>query len=955
MKALLFSDLHYSRETKQTCFDVLRFIAKTAKQRGICVYFLGDFYDKVYKDGKLPVDLLDEMLAFFASEEWGVKTTMIPGNHDYFDSAEKIHGLSPFQYLVGFTVLDEPCLRDGQLFLPFCRTPETIRDNVKQLSPANVVFGHLDIVGARMNNTKLSTKGCGHEIFKSPTYSGHYHSRSKKGNVTYIGSPYQVHLGEAGDQKSLLVVDCTDGTIDEEIPIDIGRKHYKVKVSEIPSLTVNSGDRVIVVDDFDAIEHDPCDRIESLRDRGVLVETKPIAKVVEEKPRLELTDDEPVALWDRYLRIVGCHKSIFDMSIERVFSKDEMRQHAPSVKKQTNVCFEQIDISNFGPFHGDHTHVFTDGMTLITGKYHGKDTSDSNGVGKSLFTSGAFLWVCTGRTDPRFGAVTNVSNGIISFGKSSTYVILNGTVNGSKFNISRHMTIDGKKTTHSLNFYVDGCDVGNNTIKMTQQRINQRIFGIVGDASPASTLFDYITRTIVWTQRHCPKFLDSSDTATKNELSMIANVDYWKGVDKYVRSEHLRCKQELQRVQSLLEVYTNQLSEEERRKRALEYRILEWEAANTQKILHIQAVIDGIKLPYPVPSKIDVESKRTLVAHKQNALKELQRSASCHNFTPSDKWNTQWITTVASNDRIQQQLKKVHAADGICDACLSQITPEQVNRRKATLAAGLRPLDDLKRKREEELQAFRLRKENEIRGQIHVLEDEIKKLQRDIVSAVEMNDSANEWETLMRKRTSLEAQQVALQSATCPFDLRPQLERIQTATAKKEEYESLQRSTYNNIGLYAMLSKHTGPCGIQAYLLETTMKHLVALVHFISGSQSFQIRSLDNERLIKLFDDNPLSSMSGGEFQQLQVCCFLAYRKLICDTVGWQSNLIILDEPDVYVDATGVQNMTKIIKSIGGTSLLISHTNALSRDMTVFDTHLELERDSRGSRKRKRE
>ena len=123
MHALLFSDLHYSRQTKETCLQVLRYVAKAAKQRSISVYFLGDFYDKVYKDGKLPVDLLDEILMFFASDEWGVETVMIPGNHDYYDSAEEIHGLTPFQYLPGFTVYNAPHYHDGQLFLPFCRDP----------------------------------------------------------------------------------------------------------------------------------------------------------------------------------------------------------------------------------------------------------------------------------------------------------------------------------------------------------------------------------------------------------------------------------------------------------------------------------------------------------------------------------------------------------------------------------------------------------------------------------------------------------------------------------------------------------------------------------------------------------------------------------------------------------------------------------------------------------------
>jgi len=50
-------------------------------------------------------------------------------------------------------------------------------------------IAHLDVIGAKMNSSRVSTKGLPHDIFKVPTYSGHYHTPSQYGNVCYIGSP----------------------------------------------------------------------------------------------------------------------------------------------------------------------------------------------------------------------------------------------------------------------------------------------------------------------------------------------------------------------------------------------------------------------------------------------------------------------------------------------------------------------------------------------------------------------------------------------------------------------------------------------------------------------------------------------------------------------------------------------------------------------------------------------
>lgn len=186
---------------------------------------------------------------------------MIPGNHDYHDSAETEHGLEMFKDIPCITVMDKPTIKDKLLFLPYMKDHEKIKEIVECPEAKEVVaiFGHLDVIGAKMNNSRLSTHGCSKDIFTKPTYSGHYHSPSTYGNVRYIGSPYQVHLGESEDKKALCVVNFKTGKLHETIPINIGRRHYKVTIAEDLE-KYKKGDRVIA--EFGS------DHVDKLRERG---------------------------------------------------------------------------------------------------------------------------------------------------------------------------------------------------------------------------------------------------------------------------------------------------------------------------------------------------------------------------------------------------------------------------------------------------------------------------------------------------------------------------------------------------------------------------------------------------------------------------------------------------------------------------------------------------------------
>lgn len=74
---------------------------------------------------------------------------------------------------------------------------------------AQVCLGHLELNGFQMYKGVDSHDGMDPKLFErfEHVFSGHYHHRSTKGNVTYLGCPYEMTWSDYGDEKGFHVFD----------------------------------------------------------------------------------------------------------------------------------------------------------------------------------------------------------------------------------------------------------------------------------------------------------------------------------------------------------------------------------------------------------------------------------------------------------------------------------------------------------------------------------------------------------------------------------------------------------------------------------------------------------------------------------------------------------------------------------------------------------------------------
>ena len=81
--------------------------------------------------------------------------------------------------------------------------------NLLETSDADICCGHLELAGFEMNAGMLMDHGMDPKLFHrfKRVWSGHYHHSSKKGNVQYLGNPYQMFWNDYKDRRGFYIYD----------------------------------------------------------------------------------------------------------------------------------------------------------------------------------------------------------------------------------------------------------------------------------------------------------------------------------------------------------------------------------------------------------------------------------------------------------------------------------------------------------------------------------------------------------------------------------------------------------------------------------------------------------------------------------------------------------------------------------------------------------------------------
>lgn len=235
MKFLVLTDTHlgykdHNKMWSDLVKDLFKEVIDFCNENDIkTVIHMGDWFNSRKSINVLSLWQSIEICQLF--ERNGINLFLIKGNHDQFYKNQlKPHSLLHLGLISYVNIIDEypEIFVDGIYLVPWGASIEAIPDD-------SVLFGHFEIQGFLNNDNETvensSYKQSDFSRFKK-VYSGHFHTRSKIGNIHYLGSAFSMDMNDVGDKRGYYVIDIDDIENPTFYEFTKGPKFIKIRSEE---------------------------------------------------------------------------------------------------------------------------------------------------------------------------------------------------------------------------------------------------------------------------------------------------------------------------------------------------------------------------------------------------------------------------------------------------------------------------------------------------------------------------------------------------------------------------------------------------------------------------------------------------------------------------------------------------------------------------------------------------
>jgi DNA repair exonuclease SbcCD nuclease subunit len=206
-KAAVFTDIHFGLKSNSTmhnedCMEFVRWATATAREQGCetCL-FLGDWHNN--RASLNIVTLNYSLRALEHLNDNFDQVFFIPGNHDlYYRDKRDIQSVEWARHLPRVTICND-WFESGDVVI----APWLVGDDHRRISKmgAKYMFGHFELPGYLMNAmVEMPDHG---EVRREDfvgfehVFTGHFHKRQTKKNITYIGNCFPHNYADAGDDE----------------------------------------------------------------------------------------------------------------------------------------------------------------------------------------------------------------------------------------------------------------------------------------------------------------------------------------------------------------------------------------------------------------------------------------------------------------------------------------------------------------------------------------------------------------------------------------------------------------------------------------------------------------------------------------------------------------------------------------------------------------------------------
>ena len=145
-------------------------------------------------------------------QQKGIELHLIVGNHDIFyrdnlSINSPVLNLREYDNISIYARPETANIKGTNIFMvPWICTgnADKFAEELDATS-ADVCMGHLELAGFYANKDYQCQHGTDPKVFKkfSTVFSGHFHKKSTRGNITYLGNPYQLYWNDEGDIRGI--------------------------------------------------------------------------------------------------------------------------------------------------------------------------------------------------------------------------------------------------------------------------------------------------------------------------------------------------------------------------------------------------------------------------------------------------------------------------------------------------------------------------------------------------------------------------------------------------------------------------------------------------------------------------------------------------------------------------------------------------------------------------------
>lgn len=291
MKVVLFGDIHFgehsnSDEHNKNCLDFLEYMNDWCDNHineDFITIFLGDWY---HSRNSINVKTLNYgkegliKLSNIGSEQY-----MLVGNHDlYFLDRRDNHSIIIPDEASGIEVIDRPILvKDNILLCPWLLKDESLKELINEYSP-KYVFGHFELPSFPLNQMVKYPGEFDPYDYQGPLRicSGHFHTASEKGNITYIGNCFSHNFSDNNDwhNKGFCVLDTTTNEL-ERVEWEDAPKYCYTSISKLDNIPYPSNIHMKIINDTDLPQDDVNKLIDVLLQNENVIECHVIPKDME--------------------------------------------------------------------------------------------------------------------------------------------------------------------------------------------------------------------------------------------------------------------------------------------------------------------------------------------------------------------------------------------------------------------------------------------------------------------------------------------------------------------------------------------------------------------------------------------------------------------------------------------------------------------------------------------------